>query len=482
MYHEHPLRIMRYSAKNIWLLIFPLIRGIKTVRLDTDRLYAWLKGSWFDIAVIGVILVFGYVRWYFSGIEINEDSIVRWEGVFAKFHTTMPYKNVSSVTVEKPFHLVPLGAVRVNCDTSSGFFRSADMKLLVSTKVCSEILKKIPDVDPESRVKDIPETNQLSILIFSLFFSSGFSGMVYIATFFFKGGDIAHDIINVSLDKITAQTEKITDKLLMHIPSVALGAGVFFITAWFLSFIVNFMRYAKFSVEADRYCLKVSCGLFNRREYRITASHVNYTDLRQNIVMKILGIVAVHVSCAGYGSSKNHLPVLMPVKREKNLDKTLGRIGVKARLENDFRPVIKGLWQYIWQPVISCIALFPLNTVFSRLIPDASDLTLFFAVMFEIPSVWLILVNIVSFFTSGVSVYDDKILIRCSKTTAFHTVIAERKKLVKLELQQTLPQKIDGRCNLVFWFGSEEKAHFKVKALSVKSALEIAEVLDYNFN
>ena len=35
-YSEHPLRILRYSIKNIWLLVFPLLRGINAVWTDRN--------------------------------------------------------------------------------------------------------------------------------------------------------------------------------------------------------------------------------------------------------------------------------------------------------------------------------------------------------------------------------------------------------------------------------------------------------------
>ncbi|MCM1507662.1 MAG: PH domain-containing protein [Ruminococcus flavefaciens] len=479
MYHEHPLRILRYSAKNIWLLIFPLLRGVWTIRLDADRFYEWVRGAWFDIAVIGIIILFGYIRWHFSGIELTDTEIVRWEGITAKVKTAIPYSSVSSVTVEKPFYLMPLRAVRLSCDTSAGMYRSADMQIMVTGKCCEDFLSRVPDVNQKNKLQDIPETTPLSVLLFSVFFSSGLSGTVYIATFFMKGGDIARDIINVSLERITQTTEKLTDKLLIHIPSVAVLVGVFFIVAWLLSFVVNFLRYAGFEVDGDEYCLKIFCGLLNRREYRITPAHINYTDLRQNLIMKFAGAVAVNVSCAGYGSAKNHLPVLFPVKREKSLGNTLEKIGVFSGIKNDFRPKSNGWWQYVWQPVIASLLIFPAHILIRKFIPEISELTFFLAVMLEIPLLWLTAVKITAFFTSGISVYDDKIMVRCSRMTGFHTVVAERCKLVKFEIQQTVFQKISGKCSVVLWFGGEERSHFKVKAMRVEDVKKISAMLGY---
>ena len=100
--------------------------------------------------------------------------------------------------------------------------------------------------------------------------------------------------------------------------------------------------------------------------------------------------------------------------------------------------------------------------------------------MLSIPSIWFIIVKTAAFFTSGISIYDDKIMIRCCKWTGFHTVVAERKKLVKAELEQTIFQKIGGRCSVSLWFEGEEHIKYKVKAIDIKNAVKISELLDHN--
>ncbi|MDE6679024.1 MAG: hypothetical protein K2K02_08290, partial [Ruminococcus sp.] len=76
-------------------------------------------------------------------------------------------------------------------------------------------------------------------------------------------------------------------------------------------------------------------------------------------------------------------------------------------------------------------------------------------------------------------VYDDKIMVRCSRMTGFHTVVAERRKLVKFEIQQPIFQKIGCKCSVVMWFGGEERSHFKVKALRVEDVKKISRMLGY---
>lgn len=476
---EHPLKILKYSVKNIWLLIFPLFRGIYTYHFDKDWFYSWAKGAWFDIAVLGVIILFGFIRWFASSIYFTQDSLVHHDGVLIQVNTYIPFKNVSSVTVESPFFMAPFRAMRFRCDTRAGIFKTVDLKLLISKKTKNAIMLHMPDINENEKIDGIPQADPLSVLLFSVFFSSGFSGTIYLATFFFKGGDIAYDIISRSLNILTAETAKLTDKLVLKIPTAAIFIGVFFIATWFLSFLVNLFRYGRFSLECDKKCMKISYGIFDRKEYRIKNSHINYTDMRQNLIMKLFNAVAVNISCAGYGSSKNRLPVLLPVKREKKLGSNLQVIGIYSGVSNDYKAQAAGIGSYLLIPLVVASLIIPSHDWLARLFPPFAELSLFVAVMLEIPAVWFIIVKFVALLTSGVALYDDKIMIRCSIWTRFHTVVSERNKIIKLELEQNLLQALSGRCAMSIWFEGEEHKRYKIKAMKASDVRKIAVILGY---
>ena len=61
MYKEHILKIFRYAMKNIWMLIFPLLRGFSVYHFNAADVKTWLEGAWMDILVLGAILIFGFV-------------------------------------------------------------------------------------------------------------------------------------------------------------------------------------------------------------------------------------------------------------------------------------------------------------------------------------------------------------------------------------------------------------------------------------
>ncbi|SHM25776.1 PH domain-containing protein [Ruminococcus flavefaciens] len=480
MYHEHPIKMLKYSAKNIWLLVFPLMRGIYTYHFDKDWFYSWVKGAWFDIAVLGAILVFGFVRWFFSRIDFTSEEIIHRDGVFVRVNTYIPYKNISSTTVEQPFYLAPFKALRFRCDTRAGIFKTVDMKLIVGKKAFEAIMLHMPDINEKKKIEGLPQINMLSVLLFSIFFSSGFSGTIYVATFFFKGGDIAYNIISRSLNLITAETAKISEKLVLKIPTAALFIGVFFIISWFLSFLVNLFRYGKFVIECDKKYMKIGYGILNRKEYRIKTSHINYTDLRQNLIMKLFGAVAVNINCPGYGSSKNRLPVLLPVKFEKNLSKDLNAIGIYSGIKNDYSAQPAGIGSYLLIPLLVTSLIIPSHDWIARLYPRFEELSFFIAVMLEIPAVWFVIVKFVALLTSGVALYEDKIMVRCSAWTRFHTVVSEKEKVIKIELEQNLLQAMNGRCAMSIWFEGEEHKRFRIKAMKASEVQKIAQKLGYD--
>lgn len=471
-FHEHPLRIMRYSMKNLWLLIFPLLRGVTVLNFNPAGIYAWIKGAWIDIVILGVIMIYGFVRWYFSEIILTDSALIHKQGIFVRIKRQIPFECISSAATETLFFLTPFKVTGIRCDTRAGFRKSTDLRLLVSREKSELIMSRLPDVNEKKAVKDIPSPNLASILLFSVFFSSGFSGVVYIAAFFFKGGDIAQDIVRTALEKVTEQAEIIYSGLLSGIPKAAAMAAILFMAAWLFSFVKNLLMYSVFRVSADRDCINVSFGLIKRRRHRIRTEHINYIDIRQNLIMKIFRAASVNISCAGFGYD-SHLPVIMPISREKKEDShNQADKSIKV-----YRPAPTSFMSYTWLPVCG-IVFTALVYNFSDLLPwDISELSFFLAVMSYIPLVWLVMVKIAALFTSGIIISGDNITVRCNVGTRFHTVTAKKDNAVMVHIRQNIIQRLFRKCTVVIFFCGESSSPYKVKAIRLSHGMEIASLL-----
>lgn len=497
---EHPLRVLRYSMRNLWLLIFPLLRGFSVYSFSTEGAYLWLKGAWADILVVAIIIIFGAVRWWRTRLEVNEDSVTYSEGVFFQLETRIPFANISVTTVERPFYHFIFKAKKVCFDTRAGFFRTTDLKLLLTDTALDNMLKRIPDISVEERFEEKNTAGE--IMLFSLFYSSGQAGALYIATLFIKGGDIAQGLILEYLSKLTATTEKLTSGFILKIPAAALAVGTFFLAAWLVSFVRNIIRYTPFRITSDDDILKIRCGLLNEHRYRISYDQINFADLRQDLLLLLFDRLpvtksdysALMISCAGYGTDSRHLPVLLPMHSKEKYKKITERLcpdkitrylyePIKPKKLYSIKELFKCGWlNYVWIPLLFTVFLFPLSDKVSNLFPAFHDLIRFTGIMLIIPSFWFVVVKTVAFSRDRICFDNEFISVKCSKWMKFHSFTARRQNIVKLDVMQSFLQKRFGsrKCRITFWFCGEGITRYCLRAIDIDDAVTIAKELGFD--
>lgn len=471
LYREHPLKILKYSAKNIWLLIFPLIRGIKAFTLNVNQIYEWVRGAWFDILIILLIIVFGYIKWLNSKIRVTECSVVHQKGIFLKVTTDIPFKNISSITFEHSFYLRPFKAVRFYIDTCSGSASSNDLKLLLKKETVDNIAKHLPKISEKDSISYSHKPKLHLILLFSALFSSSFSGVIYIIAFFFQGGEIAEDIIRTSIDIISAETSK---WIIAKLPPVIWGIIVFILSTWFLSFTINLFRYSGFSIIRNSDIIKIKSGFLTKRRFWITMKKINFIDIKQNIIMKIFKVMSINISCSGYGSGTKNMPVLVPLITKNILKSNLSDIvHAEFSFTKQYHPKPTSFWQYIWLPVIISVSVLPVTALISYFFPSFHRLAMFITIMTEIPAIWSILVRFTALLTNGITINDKYIQVNYSKGFIFHTVIAKKDKIVKFYIKQSPFQRLFKKCTVCIYFGCEHAVKHSVKAITLKDAEKI---------
>ena len=99
VYREHPIKILRYSAKNLWLLIFPLLRSLRFYPFSFQNLIDWGAGVWFDLLVALLILGIGTLRWHACIYYFDEVTIRSRSGILLQRVTEIPLERIAS-TVE----------------------------------------------------------------------------------------------------------------------------------------------------------------------------------------------------------------------------------------------------------------------------------------------------------------------------------------------------------------------------------------------
>ncbi len=471
MQREHPINILRYAAKNIWLMIFPILRGWRSIRLNPVAFYHWLQGAWFDLLTLLVIAGIGYIRWRCAGFRAGETAFTLQSGVLVRRKTEIPYRNLAAVTAEHPFWLRPFFAVRLRLDTSADVLQTPHVKLLIR-RTDYRVLKQrlhVPIADPKHTTY---RPHWLNIVFFSLIFSSSLSGVVYIATFFFQFGRLfdlflqespARRFTNVTSEVTSEVSDKLGSSLAIanQIPPIALGIAIVLLCAWLLSFCTNMLRYIGFRYEQQANTLRIREGVLTRRRYTLSTQHINYVDLRQNMLMKLCRVMSVHLNCAGYGTSKHELPVMVPIIRRKEiLDRQGIHLTSPLALRNQMRIPLSSWLTYLCGGFVA-VAVLPFAAILLRaLFPRLTDFVTFALIMLEIPAIWYLLVKIVEWLTTGITLADSQLCIRYCFGFRFHTILADTKNLAKVQILITPFQRLNHKCNLIFYFhGASQHGH-----------------------
>ena len=479
MYHEHFVKSFRYSAKNIWLLIFPVLRGIKSFRIDFGTFYTWLSGAWFDLLILMAVIGFGIYRWVTTWVRFGDEEVTLTSGLFVKSETVIPFKSVSVILIESPFYLRPFRTDRIKINTCAGAFKSSDMSLLMRSGDFNIIRNELENLgDNAIKVIEI-RPKSLNVLFFSLVFSSSMYGAIYIVLFFFQLGSVSRDLIEHEFrDTLSQLTNEVSSIIAFNIPRKAIYLSVLIGVSWALSFIVNILRYAGFKLEKHSRYFKVSMGAVTLRNYYILSDKINYVDMRQTLLMKLFHRSALNINCAGYGNIKSELPVLVPVINSKTVHDALELLNFRhGKVKRTARANRAAVMTFLGLPLTFLLGIPLLMVLLFHWTPKFADLILPFAFFAEIPAILMTIIKINALLETNVTIEDEFIYLHYTRFFTFHTVVVDRKKLVKLQIIQNPVQKKLGRCRIDFYFSSGVPKKNKLYGMNIKDAKRIENLL-----
>ncbi|MDE6706724.1 MAG: PH domain-containing protein [Oscillospiraceae bacterium] len=503
MHREHPLRILKYSTKTLWLLIFPILRGAMNIKNSLvfqemknipEIFFNWLHGVWFDLLILACILGYGFLVWFFRKFTVKENQIYVQDGFIFTRIRILPIKNISSMTIERPFFLKAFHASYIYIDTASGLLDVADIQLLIKQQDEMIFYSALPRIRHGKRHNYQQKVKIWQILLFSVIFSSSFSGALYLAMFWFQGGRIARDLINEF--QLTERLNLVSQEVAEHlagIPPIAVAVGIVILSTWGLSFINNLLRYSGFYMESDKRQLFVKSGIVTTRFFHLQNHKINFLDIRQNFITKMFQIYSFTVNCSGYGTQKGTLPICLPILTRKQLETAMPFIFPASRmLKIQLRPPKSSWFGYtcIWiiyllaiipatelmkylSPTVqeflnifeSISVIIPAKEITEQLLPALQEILNSLQFMIALPIFWKLIIQVSALLTNGVTISKNQVFVKYCKGFTFHTIIAEKDCIVKIRIQQYIWQKWANKCHLTIYFRSEKSRNCKLYGL-----------------
>lgn len=475
MKRQHPVAFLRYTSKNFWLLLIPLVRGLLHVRFD---LYSWARGAYIDIIVLLIIISLAVIKWYNIKFEITENGISIEDGVFVRKKFKVSFSSAATLKTGRQFFLRPFKAVffYFDTDTVSVGNKSGDpdFKLILKLTDYKEICSKIPFAEPDK--SKLIRFSKWRLLLFSLVFSSTLSGLVYFAALFIQGGRLIDKELEKSFVAVVNDVTRAAENVIWGVTPFAVSVMIVIGFGWLISFFSNYLRHMNFQIARTGKNLCIKNGLLSEWVCRINTEKINYIDLRQNLLMKLCRVMSVQVSSSGYGKIKNEIPVIIPVTDRQNGARLMGMLLPEIpQGSTKINPQKNYLLRFEALPVIMIFGIQLLAFLMLMFFPAWYKVIFFTAVMGEILSLHFYIVSLVSYFTNGIGSDRGVLTLKYIKFLRFHHVSIPLGKVVKVKIRQTFLQKRNGSCDLIIFTVNEKKGRHRVNGLNFDDVVSILE-------
>lgn len=492
MKRQHPAALISYTSKNFWLLLIPLIRGLTMLRFD---LKTWINGAGWDILIVTVMIAAAVLRWYCTVYEFGETSVKAQLGVIFRTSLEIDYSKLCAVTAEESlfYQSLKLSRVYIDTDAASGGRRSADISLLITRQERAKLFNILSEQfkgekNTFARSYSISKT---ALILFSLLFSSALSGVALLITLLSGGSDIIGDRLQAdfmnAVNDLSDAVSNLAGRIIAGISPAGIAISIVIGIGFLLSFIINVMRYLKFTARRRGSGIVISCGLAVKRMYCINAEKINMADMRQNLLMKLFGITSLHVNCTGYGKRKNEIPVFVPVCSARppspsasNSDKPGRKTGAMGMLLPEFSlcdsfisPRPSYVWRFLWPPALLIFGILGIGFAGLVYLPHWHKLIAFLTVMTEIPAVWLLLVKACAYCTNGINITRDSVCAKYCRGYEFHTVTVPLSRVAEIRITQTVFQRMNKSCDVHIYTCSEYIGSHSVKGIPITEVQEL---------
>lgn len=469
-FHTHPITIIKNLSGIMFLLIIPVGRGL-FIALTEGSIARWLQGAYVDIIVVSIGVGIATAIWHEQVYRTDKKGIYIKKGILRRRKFFIGSKNIATLIVVVPFYYRLFGAVRLIGDTNAGMARSTDFDIIVYKKDLERILKnRQKNIYDEHFVPRSYKPHTLYIAIFSAFLSNSLAGVLLFSSFFSQMGVLVGEEIE---ERLINTVSTILESFASTIPVVFSGIAIAIISGWMLAFIRNLTQYILFNACRTKNEISVNVGIFTKRSYRMLIDKVNYLDIRQSIMTKIFKLQITYIYCTGYGKDKNIAPVLVPAAKKSDMKSTLNMLipELKVRPRKLKPKKLTNMLGYIAPPILLSVGAYLLAFSLTLFLPDFIDIIRLIAVVMAIPFVWIFLIKLFDFMTTGIGKNSKSITLYYSSPFYLHTIIVPMNKITKVVIRQSPLQKISGTCTVMVYSFAEKRKKHTVKSIDLNEAL-----------
>lgn len=436
--HTHKFTIFSEIFREIKSGIIPIF--ILLISADSKFLNKY-GGSYVVIlvAVVFLLLVIGFaiLKWNNNIYCIQDEGIYIKHGILEVHERTVPFAQVHTADISSSLVQRLFNVNKLDIDTAGGKATESEISILLSKqealRLKSIIFKENKNRDEvgiilESNTEEF-NTSLKDLIVMASMSSNMLAGIFIIVAFYFNIEDKVPNTFKRRVEAFSGNLIKDISSTSMIRFIVCLILVVLLIS-WSVSVIIAVIKYYRFTVIREEDNIKLSYGLFNKKEVTIPVKRIQSITIVEGVIKKSFGYFSLNVDTIGYGKDKGESTMLCPIAKKKVLDKffhdILPEMNITYDLVKSPKKALKGfiLFRILDDLIImSIIAFFaPYGQFIFILLP------------------FIVIWNYIRFMDNGIYYSNDFIVMRYRRLGR-ETVIILKECIQSIEKTQNIFQK-----------------------------------------
>ena len=401
----HPLMIVRYLWRYLFVLLIPVVRGL--LNYGRSGTLSHLVAG--EAALGAVIVAVAVLKWSRCRVIIARDRLTVRTGLFLSRTAVVPLGHIASALFEYNPVLALFGAVAVRIDTEAGGRKNADFALILTRRAARTLRRA---VSPDAPATLTYRCRTLRLVLLAAANSSAAAGLLIAAPVINKAGQLLGENLSDRLMGTITYAAMLTERL---IPPAATVLALVMVAGFVVSFLLTLFQCAPFRLRRRGGRLDITHGLVTHRHTCFSMDAVNAVVIQQSFLMRLARHCTVNVSVAGYGKQKGESAALLPAADAAQADTLTRRIlpGCE-RLNLTLRPPKRAFQRVLFVPVVA-LAAIPMGTlILCLLFPVVSSMLAFLAMVAQVVVAYFLSVRIRCYrrggvgFWGGVQAYASK--------------------------------------------------------------------------
>ncbi|APC39834.1 PH domain-containing protein [Clostridium estertheticum] len=435
--HQHKFIIFSELFQFIKNSIVPLVIFLVSLGSKIPKKYG---GDYTEVIVIiaffVIVSALAIFKWKRNVYNVQDEGMYMKYGIFEIHERTVPFSQVHTADISSSLIQRVFNVCKLEIDTAGGDKKS-EISIFSSKQEAlriKSIIFKVKENENQDEIVEEKNIKKLTSSLKDLFVMATFStrilaGFFIIFAFYSKIDDMLPKEFKKRAQGYTDNVMKGVNGVNI-IKYVVILIFIILFISWVISIGLTIIKYYKFTVIREDDNIKLSYGLFNKKEVTIPVKRIQSLIIVEGIIKKSLGYFSLNVETIGYGKDKGESTMICPIAKRTVLDKffvdILPEMNISYELEKSPRKALKGFLLFRLVPefiVMSLVAYFaPYGYYIFLLIPI------------------LVILYYTRFIDNGLYCSDKFIVMRYRKL-ARETIIMQKKSVQSMEKIQNIFQK-----------------------------------------